>query len=609
MSSRPNRLSNPKETPIAVKEQRFRIWNRRQITTKGDVTSESYARTIESSLRNLRSQLSQKIESPISSYVKKSAFAYLNYEEFNPICSAILKDSTFQRNSGPINHNNLREAIIRYQRFLYTYHESEEDYEKFAHILYVFIKQNKKISDLAHANKEERDFADKQNISNNQFTLSSGLKFTFRISNNSASSKPNSTYVNVTGTDIKIRPSFSEPGHITTLSAGWYPEQPIQSQTEMSTLTCSVTELDLSARKPSRLVRQMLDLLVELNERNKSQNSPEEIDINYNMTKEQYVSLSERAKQLLEDKNIIFHGAPGTGKTTVAREIASELLCINNEDGQIHKQLSESPQFEFVQFHPSYDYTDFVEGLRPETTKSGNVGFQLYPGIFTKFINKAKRDLRHNYVIIIDEINRGDLSKILGELFFSIDPDYRGERGSVDTQYANLHSLAYKKRGGLDEGEKFYIPENVYIIGTMNDIDRSVDSFDFAMRRRFTFIEISAEESAEALNGMPNEDRTKSMMKAVNSEISEFLGTDYVLGVGYFLKTAQSSDDNASWELWKNHLEPLLADYLGGMDDADEKLSEIFDAFKEAAFVSGINDRTQGDNTPTVGDDAHLNEA
>ena len=106
MSSRPNRLSNPKDTPIAVQEQRFRIWNRRQITTKGDVTSESYARKIESSLRNLRSQLSQKIESPISSYVKKSAFAYLNYEEFNPIYSAIFKDSQFQQNSGPINHNN-----------------------------------------------------------------------------------------------------------------------------------------------------------------------------------------------------------------------------------------------------------------------------------------------------------------------------------------------------------------------------------------------------------------------------------------------------------------------------------------------------------------------
>ncbi|WP_153047908.1 AAA family ATPase, partial [Streptococcus suis] len=90
------------------------------------------------------------------------------------------------------------------------------------------------------------------------------------------------------------------------------------------------------------------------------------------------------------------------------------------------------------------------------------------------------------YVFIIDEINRGEMSKIFGELFFSLDPSYRGPKGAVFTQYANLHK---------NPTEKFYIPENVYIIGTMNDIDRSVDTFDFAMRRRFTFIEITAEQS------------------------------------------------------------------------------------------------------------------
>ena len=94
------------------------------------------------------------------------------------------------------------------------------------------------------------------------------------------------------------------------------------------------------------------------------------------------------------------------------------------------------------------------------------------------------------YIFIIDEINRGEISKIFGELFFAIDPGYRGRAGEISTQYANLHA---------DPDEKFYIPENVYIIGTMNDIDRSVDSFDFAMRRRFRFVELRADERLEML--------------------------------------------------------------------------------------------------------------
>ena len=127
---------------------------------------------------------------------------------------------------------------------------------------------------------------------------------------------------------------------------------------------------------------------------------------------------------------------------------------------------------------------------------------------------KAKQAELKKYIFIIDEINRGEISKIFGELFFAIDPGYRGKAGEISTQYANLHA---------DPDEKFYIPENVYIIGTMNDIDRSVDSFDFAMRRRFRFVELRADERLEMLALLEDEDLEAEAirrMAALNKEIA-----------------------------------------------------------------------------------------
>lgn len=207
------------------------------------------------------------------------------------------------------------------------------------------------------------------------------------------------------------------------------------------------------------------------------------------------------AKDLINAKNIIFHGAPGTGKTYLAQKIAAEIVSNGECDQYDGKKLTaeqraaQKEQISFVQFHPSYDYADFVEGIRPVKGPNG-IEFELRPGTFKSFVERAikayneyngPKENAPKYVFIIDEINRGEISKIFGELFFSIDPDYRG-KGGVITQYANLHT---------DSTEKFYVPENVYIIGTMNDIDRSVDSFDLAMRRRFRFIELKAEDRAE----------------------------------------------------------------------------------------------------------------
>lgn len=270
---------------------------------------------------------------------------------------------------------------------------------------------------------------------------------------------------------------------------------------------------------------------------------------------------------LKRSKNIILHGAPGTGKTYLAKQTASDLTGLSDSD------LLESDQYSFVQFHQSYDYTDFVEGLRPvansDAQDNKEMSFELVDGAFKKFCNNAKENPDKSYVFVIDEINRGEISKIFGELFMVIDPGYRGkEEYGVLTQYSNMNG-----------GEKFYVPSNVYVIGTMNDIDRSVDSFDFAMRRRFRFIEITAEEAMTMWNGnlaadeIPN---ASNRLKALNEEISRIdeLNENYHIGPSYFLKLKEIDYDYKV--LWTDYLKPLLEEYLRGSLDAEESLERLW---------------------------------
>ena len=220
-----------------------------------------------------------------------------------------------------------------------------------------------------------------------------------------------------------------------------------------------------------------------------------------------------------------------------------------------------------------------------------------YVEAIAEYIGNVILNKDRKCVIIIDEINRGEISKIFGELFFSIDPGYRGEIGKVNTQYQNMIE---DDNDEFKEG--FYVPENVYIIGTMNDIDRSVESIDFAMRRRFTWQEVTAEDSYE--NMIENEpefvavkDEIQARMFSLNKAIAEMeeLDESYQIGAAYFRKYLDYQDKTNPFDcLWENHLKGLLFDYLRGNRKSKELLEKLHKAYNKTRLNEKFTHTNKG---------------
>ncbi len=272
----------------------------------------------------------------------------------------------------------------------------------------------------------------------------------------------------------------------------------------------------------------------------------------------------EHAKQILRllrtKKNIVLQGPPGVGKTFVSKRLAYALM----EEKAEHR-------VGMVQFHQSYSYEDFIQGYRPDGT-----GFNLKNGIFYQFCERAKKEPKKDFVFIIDEINRGNLSKVFGELMMLIEADKRGAEWAMPLTY------------GRGPEDKFYIPENVHVIGLMNTADRSLAMVDYALRRRFSFIELKPEFNQNFEQFMLKQGATAELIEEITHKMSSLnqaiaddkvnLGPGFCIGHSFFCSVPKGEEVNRDWfeQIVLTEVELLIREYwFDDSSKADEIVKKL----------------------------------
>ena len=258
-------------------------------------------------------------------------------------------------------------------------------------------------------------------------------------------------------------------------------------------------------------------------------------------------------------RNVILQGPPGVGKSFIAQKLAYALI-----------QAKDMERVQFIQFHQSYSYEDFIEGFRPSTKGE----FQLVPGLFRIFCEKARQDPQNRYVLIIDEINRGNLSKIFGELLLLIEHDKRKQEYAL--------SLAYSR-------ERFFVPPNLYLVGLMNTADRSLALVDYALRRRFAFISLDPMFKSEKFRSWLMEKAPKALvdtivprLKALNETIEKdsALGKGFRIGHSFFCPDIQEKALDEEWyrRVIRTEIAPLIHEYWFDNLDQAETLIDALNA-------------------------------
>lgn len=257
------------------------------------------------------------------------------------------------------------------------------------------------------------------------------------------------------------------------------------------------------------------------------------------------VKLASRASQL------IFYGPPGTGKTFVALQLA-KLLAGEAEEGHVR----------LAQFHPSYAYEDFVEGIRPKLATAG-LSYEVRKGVLRRLVDDARKSPGQRFFLIIDEINRANLPRVFGELLFGL--EYRGPGNPIELPYS--------------EEESFYIPEGLSLIGTMNTADRSIALMDAALRRRFRHVEFEPDLEVlrrywEGRGNAALADSAPARLKALNDELVAILDRDRLIGHSYLMKP--ELPDIGFEAVWVEELEPVLREHLFARIEDVDQLKKVF---------------------------------